>query len=62
MKTEIKNLESRVDKIRESSPPSPDKEAIIVEFINGLPRELHDQIVEYVKHRVHELEGETKTN
>jgi hypothetical protein len=36
--------------------PSVDQEMIVAEFINQLPRELHDQVIEYIRHRVHELE------
>lgn len=62
MKTEIKNLDKRVDRIRESTPPPPSREDIITEFINGLPWPLRSQIIEYVKNRIHELEQEAKVN
>lgn len=65
MKSEIKSLVKRLDHIEVSKVWNPSHEEIIVGFINELglhAPELHRQIIEYINHRIHELEGEAKTN
>jgi hypothetical protein len=51
-KPDIKNLEKRVDKIRESTPPPVSREDIIVAFIDQLPAELRNQIIAYGREQV----------
>jgi hypothetical protein len=41
----------------EDSPPL-DQEQILTAFVNQLPKELHDQILEYVRHQAKLEEGE----
>jgi hypothetical protein len=58
----VQNLAKHVDEVEAHSPAPPSREDVIVDFINRLPRELRDQIVEWMKRHIHELEGEAKTN
>ena len=60
--TKLEDLQERVDKIRESTPPPPTRLEIISGFINEMPWELRRQVNEWIKDRIHELEGETKAN
>lgn len=56
----IRNLKARIERLTDEQ--SPDREAIVADFINQLPRELHDAVLKYIKSRVQELEGEEKSS
>jgi len=59
MNRKVDQLAERVSRVRESTPPPPSQEDIIVAFINQLPAELRNQIIAYGREQV-KLEQEGK--
>ena len=60
MKSEIKDLTRRVNQIG-ARQWNQSQEEIIVGFLNQLPQELHDAVLEYIRHQA-KLEQEGNMN